>query len=306
MNHLRGLNICTCLLACILFLWGCKKEEISKSPVLPLPQVKTISIFQAGRLFKCRGALVIDSNQTILEKGVCYDTLPFPTIKNSKNFSDIDYNTIDYWSPSYFSIKLKGLKDETTYYVRAYATNEWGTAYGEVIKFTTESKSTIVVGDDLGGGKVGYIFKNSDPGYKEGEVHGIIAAPNDLIERAAWGGDDFDYIGAGKVNTENHGGVIGANINAASICDDLVLNGYSDWYLPCKIEFDLVLKNMEAIGNFKEDIYWSSTHPPYSNNPFAEPRYGYSFYLFIKMHGYAFYDWQNSSYKFAIRPIRYF
>jgi len=146
MNHLRGLNINVCLCAFVLFFEGCKKEEIINSPILPLPQVKTLSVFQAGRLFKCRGSLVMDSIQTILEKGKCYDTLPFPTIKDSKNFSDIDFNVIDYCSPSCFSIKLKGLKDKTTYYVRAYAANERGTSYGEVIKFTTKSLSVLIVG----------------------------------------------------------------------------------------------------------------------------------------------------------------
>lgn len=37
-----------------------------------------------------------------------------------------------------FNSVLSGLKEKTTYYVRAYATNEMGTAYGEIVEFTTE------------------------------------------------------------------------------------------------------------------------------------------------------------------------
>lgn len=37
-----------------------------------------------------------------------------------------------------FNSVLSDLKEETTYYVRAYATNEMGTAYGEIVEFTTE------------------------------------------------------------------------------------------------------------------------------------------------------------------------
>lgn len=37
-----------------------------------------------------------------------------------------------------FSSVLSGLEEKTTYYVRAYATNEMGTAYGDIVEFTTE------------------------------------------------------------------------------------------------------------------------------------------------------------------------
>jgi len=64
---------------------------------------------------------------------------------------------------------------------------------------------------------------------------------------------------------------------------------------------------MEAIGNFKEDIFWSSTDSPHSDNPFADPTFGYSFYLFTmingylftKMFGYSIYEWLHYSSKFA-------
>lgn len=37
-----------------------------------------------------------------------------------------------------FNSVLSDLKEKTTYYVRAYATNEMGTAYGDIVEFTTE------------------------------------------------------------------------------------------------------------------------------------------------------------------------
>ena len=62
-------------------------------------------------------------------KGFCWDTSPEPTLDDnySTNGSGIGG----------FTHALTDLPDNTTYYVRAYATNEKGTAYGEEKSFTT-------------------------------------------------------------------------------------------------------------------------------------------------------------------------
>jgi hypothetical protein len=46
---------------------------------------------------------------------------------------------------------------------------------------------------------------------------------------------------------------------AARICGDLVLNGYSDWYLPSKDELYKLYLNRTAIGGFAAADYWSSS-----------------------------------------------
>ncbi|MCB9996124.1 MAG: DUF1566 domain-containing protein [Rhodospirillales bacterium] len=48
---------------------------------------------------------------------------------------------------------------------------------------------------------------------------------------------------------------------AAQYCNDLVANGYSDWYLPAKNELNTLYVNETAIGGFETSgsYYWSST-----------------------------------------------
>ena len=68
---------------------------------------------------------------------------------------------------------------------------------------------------------------------------------------------------------------------AARLCGDLVLNGYSDWYLPSKDElhqlYKFYMNNRVAIGSFDYNYYWSSTE---SVSNFAWGHYFYDGYDF--------------------------
>ncbi|HEY1006032.1 MAG TPA: Ig-like domain-containing protein, partial [Sphingobacteriaceae bacterium] len=64
----------------------------------------------------------------ILEQGVCWSTSPEPTIDGSK---------VSGGNAGTFSCDLTGLQPATTYYVRAYARNSEGIAYGNEVSFTT-------------------------------------------------------------------------------------------------------------------------------------------------------------------------
>jgi hypothetical protein len=100
--------------------------------------------------------------------------------------------------------------------------------------------------------------------------HGLIAAPNDQ-GTAQWGcygtpisGADGTAIGTGNQNTiDIMNGCSTAGI-AARVCGDLVLGGYSDWYLPSKDELNKLYINKVAVGGFAGSYYWSSTEG--SNN----------------------------------------
>jgi len=52
---------------------------------------------------------------------------------------------------------------------------------------------------------------------------------------------------------------------AARLCGDLVLNGYSDWYLPSKEELNKLYINRVAVGGFSSGNYVSSSEVDNAN-----------------------------------------
>jgi uncharacterized protein (TIGR02145 family) len=88
------------------------------------------------------GFSITNDGGEIIIAGVCWSTSPNPTI------SDNHYGFETYGLLSFPNINLYYLDPNTTYYVRAYATNSAGTAYGNQVSFTT-SDGKIVFNPNL-------------------------------------------------------------------------------------------------------------------------------------------------------------
>ena len=77
---------------------------------------------------------------SILESGVCWSTSEDPTTSDSK--------TEEGENEGVFETIATGLVKGTTYYFRAYATNETTTSYGENVEYTTPSMVRVKDGDN--------------------------------------------------------------------------------------------------------------------------------------------------------------
>ena len=96
-----------------------------------LPTVSTTSISSiASTTASSGGSVTSDGGFTVTARGVCWSTSTAPTIALSTKTSNGT-------GTGTFTSNLTGLSVSTKYYVRAYATNSAGTAYGNEVSFTT-------------------------------------------------------------------------------------------------------------------------------------------------------------------------
>lgn len=77
------------------------------------------------------GEIISEGQSNIISRGVVWNITPNPTIYNFKKVSGSGIGN--------YSSSITNLIPNTTYYVRAYATNHEGTTYGNQITFTTLS-----------------------------------------------------------------------------------------------------------------------------------------------------------------------
>ncbi len=124
-----------------LFIFGCKKKDATPepAPVNPtagFPEVTTDAASAITETSAISGGNVTSQgSSTISAAGVCWHTSPSPTTLRP--------HTNEGAGTGGFSSNLTGLQMGTTYYVRAYATNSYGTAYGNEITFKTPSHWVI-------------------------------------------------------------------------------------------------------------------------------------------------------------------
>jgi uncharacterized protein (TIGR02145 family) len=83
------------------------------------------------------GEIIDDGGTPVIVRGVVYSTTPNPITTNN--------GTMDGNGVGSFTSNLSSLIPNTTYYVRAYAINGVGTAYGNELSFTTLEDGNIIV-----------------------------------------------------------------------------------------------------------------------------------------------------------------
>jgi hypothetical protein len=77
----------------------------------------------------CGGDVTADGGAEVTARGVCWNTTGDPVVG--------DDHTVDGAGTGSFATTIRGLRPNTTYAVRAYATNAEDTAYGDELSFTT-------------------------------------------------------------------------------------------------------------------------------------------------------------------------
>lgn len=129
------------------------KTEGGSGPAIILPTVVTGEVTEiTTSSAKGSGEVTNDGGAEVTERGICWSTNENPTL--SDNHVAAGIGTGD------FTALMSGLEANTTYHVRAYATNEVGTAYGLDREFVTSGGGSSGVPE----GAINGLFTINDRG----------------------------------------------------------------------------------------------------------------------------------------------
>jgi hypothetical protein len=150
--------------------------------------------------------------------------------------------------------------------------------------------------------KIGERFAGGIIFYLDGKGGGLVCAESDQSTNAQWGCYDTNIggtgtgIGTGAANTAAIVAGCSESGIAARICNDLVLNGYNDWFLPSQDELNLMYQNLKrnGIGGFAVYGYWWSSSESSSGGAWKQNFYGGGQYYYNKL------------YTFYVRAVRAF
>lgn len=271
-------------------LSSCKKKDstpetnTNPTPVVPTPTVPTtptttptntllpsLSTLTVSAITdssaKSGGNVTSEGAGVILSVGVCWDEQPNPTLLKSK--------TVDGAGVGSYSSSMTGLKVNTTYYVRAYASNMHGTAYGNEISFTTPKSSKwlgagngfpygndvrdfVTVGTNLfAASSTAGVFRSTDGGNSWTPVNTGLSDLN-LSCMVARGNDIF----VGTPSGVFYSGDLGASWTAknaglaATYITDMTLLGSSDLFL---------IVNDDVYHSSDNGGIWTNVSPPVAN-----------------------------------------
>ncbi|MBQ0016895.1 MAG: hypothetical protein KBT04_07930, partial [Bacteroidales bacterium] len=186
-------------------------DSINNAPAAPtavLPSLTTTAVSDITATGAVSGGnITSDGGAAVTARGVCWGTSSTPTISSCLG------KTTDGTGTGSFSSTITGLTAGTTYYVRAYATNSVGTAYGTAVSFTaqelcsnTTGGSTVTKGDN---GALSGLFSVSSTkkvhfaaGNLQYTTTGTHACKDGTTKPGTWcfAANQYDYIGCGNEN----------------------------------------------------------------------------------------------------------
>ena len=215
-----------------------------------------------------------DGGAAITERGFYYGTNPEPAETDNKVVIENEVG--------YISNTLLDLTPNTTYYVKAYATNSEGTSYSEVVSFTTLENPKEYEYVDLG-----------LPSGLKWATHNIGAtSPEEYGDYFAWG-EVFTKDEYTEANSFTYGkpmdDISGTEYDAATI------NWGGDWRMPTKTEMQELIDHCTWTWTTQKGVYGYKVTSKTNGNSIFLPAAGYRTGTSPNNAGRVGYYWSSSS-----------
>ena len=217
------------LIALAMLLVSCKPE--AEKPTVVTKSVGEVTETSA----KVVGQVTADGGAEVTERGICWSTDGTPTI--------LDYRVKDVEGGlGSYDVIFTDLVQNTQYYVRAYATNEVGTAYGEERIFTTLPTTGTSNGHDwvdlgLPSGKK---WATCNVGATSPEGYGDYFAWGETSTKETYDYDNCPTYGLNESELQSQG-YIDSEGNLTAQYDAARANWGGDWRMPTKAEYNELL-----------------------------------------------------------------
>lgn len=120
--------------AALFALYACDKDK-------KLPEVSTMNATNiTASTATSGGEITSEGDAKVTARGICWSSDHIPSTSDAKNEEGKGEGT--------YTSNITGFKSYTTYYVRTYATNRYGTAYGNTVSLTTLYDGELVTDID--------------------------------------------------------------------------------------------------------------------------------------------------------------
>ncbi len=201
------------------------------------------------------GEISNGSGLTITARGVCYGTTPYPDINGPKTQNGSGTGS--------FTSNLTGLTSNTIYYIRAYATNSLGIAYGQEVSFLTgfncgevlhyagEDYNTVLIGNQC------WMAKNLNVGEMISGTGNAPMSDDNIIEKYCYLNDPANCTIYGGLYQWNEAMQYTSTQATQGICP-------IGWHLPSDSEWT----TMEAVvPSLDKGSRISANEPLWDNGP---------------------------------------
>lgn len=192
------------------------------------------------------GEVLSIGGSAVTTRGLCWSTSPNPTLSDAYTSGGSGIGA--------YAINTPTIASVTTWHFRAYATNSYGTSYGE-----DRTAFFYAVGDAYLGGIVGYVQSTDQPTFDPYVQHGIII---DIVSSSQypWSLGSTTYVTGtstaiytGDTNTATIVSALGAGSYPAKLCSD------AGYYLASIYDLDAMFVYFSLLGIYGTKNFWSSS-----------------------------------------------
>jgi len=242
-------------------------NDLSFTTSNPILLITTNPIINITSTSAIAGGYVSNSGLNLISRGVCWNAASNPTIANNITSEGVDTGT--------FVSQLNNLIPNTIYYLRAYATNSFGTEYGNELIFSTANTPIQIT--DIDGNIYNTVEIGTQTWFKENlktsKLNNGTLIPK-VTNNALWSGLTTSAFCWYNNDSTINANIYGALYNWHSVNSNLLCpNG---WHVPSDFDWTALsafLGGNAVAGNKLKEV--GSAHWP-STNTGATDEFGFS------------------------------